>query len=100
MDGDCGPPARADLRALSILNPQVDAALEKHREYSKPHVKSMQRATTDVRIWNPSTDPMARGSWTTTSLYYIAIECTESGWKPPPRDEAPITSLDTMQAYV
>ena len=92
--------SRHRLRVLNLYFLQVDAAIEKHKEYFKPHVKSMQRATTDVRIWNPSTDPMSRGSWTTTSLYYIANECTESGWKPPPRDEAPITSLDTMQAYV
>lgn len=79
---------------------KVDRVLEKHKENFKPHVVSMQRATTSVRIWNPSTDPMTRGSWATTTLYYVAIECTESGWKPPPRDETPISGLAKMEAYV
>jgi hypothetical protein len=79
---------------------KVDEAIEKHLGYFAPHVKSMKRAQTDVRVWNPSTDPMARGYWATQTLYYIAIECTESGWTPPPRDDTPISNLQKMSAYV
>ena len=60
----------------------------------------MTRASTDIRIWNPSEDPMTRGSWTTTTLYYVAIECTESGWVPPPRDDTPLLGTDKLAAYL
>ncbi len=33
---------------------KVDEAIEKHKKYFEPHVKSMTRATTDIKIWNPS----------------------------------------------
>jgi hypothetical protein len=78
---------------------KVDAAMEKHIAYFKPHVKHMKRATTDIKIWTPSTDPMQRGSWSTTTVSYIVIECTESGWKPPKRDTH-VSELEKMTAYV
>jgi hypothetical protein len=75
-------------------------AIAKHRPLFEPHVKDMRRAQTEVRVWNPSTDPMTRGSWTTNTLYYIAIECTESGWVPPKRDHSKISELEKLTAYV
>lgn len=84
----------------SEFEQKVDAIIETHRENFKPHVKSMQRASTEVRSWQPSTDPLARGSWQITTLNYIVCECTESGWEAPPRDTTPISALDEVEAYV
>jgi len=79
---------------------KVDKVLREHREKFAPHVTAMARAETNINIWTPSTDPLQRGQWNQTTVYYVAIECTESGWVPPKRDDKHISELEKMTAYV
>jgi len=112
----CGTPKASLLRTCSIyatlscciFNPKiqhefeakVDEVLRFYRVKFAPHVTAMVRAETNVRTWSPSVDPMARGCWTTQTLYYVAMELTESGWVPPPRDDGQVSGLEKLTAFV